>query len=289
MQEKKIDIAIIGVQRSATTSLKHYLRQHPSVNTHIQPECAFFVRDEEYNEGISGLYNKYFNNADREKKWLIKNVDILFFEESIQRLKDHNPFIHLIITLRNPVDRAYSAYWFARRRGWEKRNSFEESLHTQPKIKDRLHLSNISYLDKGVYVNQLEVLFKYFSPDQVKVVLQEDLKQNAAGVISELSGFCNLEADFVPVTETVKNSSAMSKSELALRIVKSRRVAKVFGSLLNEEWKQKLKSTFHNLNEKPFEVPQMEERTRHDLVNYYNLYNKKLEKLLGRDLSGWNK
>src|SRR5204862_464987 len=145
--------------------------QHPSIDTHPQPECAFFLLDEEFEKGNDFLEKKYFGKSEKDK-WLIKNVGILFYEKCLQRLYNHNPGVKIIVLLRNPVDRAYSAYWFARRRGWEKRTSFENALQEIPFKNNIIHYANTAYLKHGHYASMLEKLFAIFSADQVKVVFQ---------------------------------------------------------------------------------------------------------------------
>ena len=38
----------------------------------------------------------------------------------------------MALILRDPVDRAYSAFWYARRKGWEPLEKSEDALHAAP-------------------------------------------------------------------------------------------------------------------------------------------------------------
>ena len=92
----KIDIVIAGVQKAATTSLKNYIGEHPDVVTHSTPEFGYFSIDSEYQLPFNALLNKYKIEDFSQKKLLIKNVDIIFFEEHISRVKEHNPNAKII-------------------------------------------------------------------------------------------------------------------------------------------------------------------------------------------------
>ena len=50
------------------------------------------------------------------------NRDLLF------KLKEHNPHVKLVIVLRNPIDRAFSAFLYCRSNGIEPYTKFEEAV-----------------------------------------------------------------------------------------------------------------------------------------------------------------
>ena len=123
-----IQLMIVGTQKSGTSSLLRYLAQHPDIHTHSQSEMTFFLQDHEYTRGYESAYAKYFAQCSENCKLIAKNVMVMYSHDIMQRIYQHNPKIHLVVLLREPVARAYSAYWWARRRGWENITSFEEAL-----------------------------------------------------------------------------------------------------------------------------------------------------------------
>ena len=136
-----IQLMIVGAQKSGTSSLLRYLEQHPDMHTHPQPEMTFFLQDREYSRGYEWAFAKYFaGESDRDdianKQLIAKNVMVMHSPEVMQRIYEHNPDIHLVVLLREPVARAYSAYWWARRRGWENIKTYEEALAAE---EDRLN------------------------------------------------------------------------------------------------------------------------------------------------------
>ena len=98
------------------------------------------------------------------------------------RLCHHNPLAEIVTVLRNPVDRAYSAYWHSRRMGWETLETFEEALAAEPR---RLATAapgsgQIGYVARGRCAQQLELLMALFGKERVQVFLIEDLGDKPA-------------------------------------------------------------------------------------------------------------
>jgi len=130
MAMKLIRIMIVGAAKAGTSSLLHYLAQHPQIytHTHTRPEMTYFTNEEEFQAGYEAAYRKYFGKDVPEQKVLLaKDALLMTRQAGLQRLHDHNPYVFVVVILRNPVERAYSGYWFNYRHGWEKAG-FEEAL-----------------------------------------------------------------------------------------------------------------------------------------------------------------
>lgn len=286
---KPVDIAIVGVQKAATSSLQFYLGQHPQILTHSEKEFTFFLRDEEYNAGYAGSFKKYFPGLYLEKKILIKNVGIIFWEEVIQRLYNHNPEAKLILVLRNPVSRAYSAYWFAKMQGYETEDSFESALQPGRKnIDDRINKGMIAYLERGNYVSQIKMLYKYFSPQKVRIVLLEDLKENPSKLLKELFSFCEVDTSFDPVLYNKVNVASYSRLPWLSRMIKRPGILrKGIRNMLPEKVKNRLLSRIKKINRKEFTPPEMNPETKLKLIQHFKPMIDELSTLLNRDLSHW--
>lgn len=289
MSSRKVDIVIAGVQKAATTSLKNYLGQHPAIITHDAPEFGFFSIDSEFEKGFDSCFDQTFPSCENQKI-LIKNVDIIFWEECIARIKNHNQQSKIIVLLRNPVERAYSAYWFARRRGWESISSFEEAIDASPqRFTDKLGISNVSYLEKGNYAKQLNTLYKYFTCEQTMVILQEDLRNNPLSVFAGLFNFLEIDSSFLPETTVEHNISARARiPSLARFAVHDNAVKTSLRKIIPGRYLRKLRNTFTALNEEKFVPPSIAPETKNKLIEYYRPLNSELESILERNLSHWN-
>jgi hypothetical protein len=288
---RAIDIAIIGVQKAATSSLKNYLGQHPELLTHGEKEFTFFIRDEEYKEGYDKSFKNYFSKPDLAKKILIKNVGIIYWEEAIQRLYKHNRNAKIILMLRNPVSRAYSAYWYARSHGYENNLSFENAIaRNVNEVTDKLRRGMIDYIERGNYFAQLNTLLKYFRKEQVKIILLEDFKDDSENLFRRVFEFCEIDPAFTPVIRKKINESSDARIPSLAQLVKQDSVVKqklkIFIPDKTRVW---MRMKIKKINRKEFVPPSLNSNIKQKLIEHYKPMVEKLSLILDRDLSNWNK
>ena len=60
--------------------------------------------------------------------FVAKSVGLMYKPELLKKLREENPNIQLIIVLRNPVERAYSAFLFCEKEGIEPYKEFEDAI-----------------------------------------------------------------------------------------------------------------------------------------------------------------
>ena len=124
-----IDAMIVGAQKSATTGLLTLLGSHPDILIPARNELIFYSKTEEYNRGKDWMVWKYFQNSTNVKRVVAKDVNLFRNQLGIERLVADFPRIKLITMIRNPVDRAYSAYLFNKQMGLETSASIEEVVN----------------------------------------------------------------------------------------------------------------------------------------------------------------
>ncbi|MFN5324564.1 MAG: sulfotransferase domain-containing protein [Bacteroidota bacterium] len=290
MSHPRIDIAIIGVQKAATTSLHRYMGMHPDVLTHQQLEYSFFVMDEEYCEGYEATFSKYFKVSSDGHKVLIKNVGIIYWEDALKRLYEHNPQVRMIILLRNPVDRAYSAYQYARLMGFEKSPTFEIALEKDlSQIEDKIIRGTVDYKGRGRYAEQLEAVYSLFPKEQVKVILQDDLQSDPEKVLKDCFGFAGLDPGFVPDFKRKFNESGRARFPIVMRWMKrTRLLRRQISKVLPFGLGTRLRKGLEQINRVDHKSEPMLDETRKKLLDYYLPYNKRLQDLIQRDLYFWN-
>jgi hypothetical protein len=288
---KPVDIVIAGVQKAATSSLQVYIGQHPEVITHDEREFSFFVQDEEYNKGYEKIYQEYFPGAGESKKILIKNVGIIFWEDAMQRLREHNPHTKIILVLRNPADRAYSAYWYAKLLGREKETTFEKALRASDgKMFNKESRAITAYFERGNYTAQLKTLYKYFKPAQVKIILFENLIRQPQNLFDDLFKFCEISNTYRPIIDKkLKGSSAQRFEWIAYLSNQQNSFRKIARELIPGRIRKNMRMKLNELNKKEFTPPKMSEETRQELIEYYRPMVNELITLTGLDLSHWNK
>ena len=124
---------VIGPGRTGTTSLYHYLDQHPCITKSAYDELGYF--DDNFHLGFNwyrSLFPTKFTQQkveSKHKKFLTYDVTPGYIRRpwAARRISSYFPNTKLIAVLRNPVDKTYSHYIMGVNEGNEKR-SFEEVI-----------------------------------------------------------------------------------------------------------------------------------------------------------------
>lgn len=292
---RKIDFLVVGAAKAGSTSLNDYLGRHPEIYLPEMKDAWLFIK-----EGIHEIKNSdikyFFSDTSSQKMFGYSQVQIMFFEETIPRIVSYNRHIKLIAVLRNPIDRAYSDYWFSRQRAWEDCPTFEEALAREPKrsegtIHDR---AQFTYLAHGHYAEQIERLFDAFGHEQVYVEFTDNLRDDVRGTVSKIYSWLGVDGELPDLDNLAKrNAAALPRWPALQKAVMTppwpMRVA--FNRLV--PFRARLAVQKHVLrpllarNSVPFEYPPMAAETRARLKEHFAPYNERLQKLLDVDLSHW--
>jgi hypothetical protein len=290
---KPIDVMIVGAQKAGTTSLQSYLAQHPRLDSHEQTEMIYFIDDKTFARGYENTYKRYFPSHEKGNKLLAKNVGVMYYRLAMERMYQHNPEMHLVMVLRNPVDRAYSAYWYARRRGQEDLRTFEEAYQADPeRYKDKgiFRMGNCSYLDRSLYIKHIEMIYSIFPRHQVHIFLTDDMKKDIKSVCNQIFTSIGLESNVPLDTKQEHNRASIARSETLARLLGRKSTLKrLFRGIVSDRLADKIKDFLNSINEQKVEIPPIMPETAKRLSDYFEPSNKKLAVLLGRDLSHWNK
>jgi len=209
------DFLIIGTQRGGTTSLYHYLQAHPCIELANTKDTHFF--DKKYSKDI-GWYRGHFPTV-LEKAYAQQvhkrpfvtgeaSPSYLFHPHVPKRVVRALPHVKLIVLLRNPVDRAYSQYYHAIQLGHETL-SFEEAIEREEEriakerqkiLQDEYYESfdykHLSYLSRGIYIEQLQAWMDLFLREQFLILKSEEFYADPAASLKQALAFLK-----VPVVE----------------------------------------------------------------------------------------
>lgn len=184
---------MVGTQRGGTTSLFRALAAHPATcPPNLHKGVHYF--DVEYHRGLDWYRGHFPTRSSARRR--SGDAPPLAFESAGYymhhplapgRIAADLPDVKLIVLLRDPVERAYSAHKHELARGFETEPSFERALDLEPErlageveriMADPRYLSHShrhhSYLDRGQYVEQIQVLFDLFGSERVLVLFAED-------------------------------------------------------------------------------------------------------------------
>ncbi len=181
---------IVGAQRGGTTSMYRTLDQHPAILKAVLHKGVHYF-DTGYDHGL-GWYQGHFPlraTAARARR-AAGDVPVtfesspyyLFHPLAAERISRDLPGVKLLVLVRDPVERAYSAHAHELARGYET-EPFERALEleeqrlageaekivSQPGYQSHSHQHH-GYLARGHYADQLERLSELFGRDRVHVV-----------------------------------------------------------------------------------------------------------------------
>lgn len=287
---RPIDLLIAGAQKAGTTSLTDYLAQHPAICAHERSEISFFIDDEEHGRGWGASFDRFYGHCRPDAVLLAKSVAVLGSSALMARVYAHNPAIRIIVVLRNPVDRAVSAYRYAVRKGLETIDTFDEAVEAPLSRHggDTVRVRNTSYLAQGAYLSHVRRLYELFGRDQVLIHLYEDLASDPIGVCARTFVFAGVESGFLPEVGRRRNTSAAPRSRRLARVLSSQHPLKrAVREALPSRFAIALRRTLDRLNRGS--APEaISPETRARLAAYYARQNEQLGVLIGRDLSSWS-
>ena len=176
---KRLSFLVCGAQKSGTTALADYLRQHPGIHLPKAKELHFFDDETQaWPEPDLNALHRHFQAADADQLWGEATPISLYWDPAAERIWRYNSAIRLIVILRNPIERAYSHWAMEHRRGNDPLPFALALEQEEARCRAALPLQHrvFSYVDRGFYSAQLRRLWRFFGREQVLVLRQEELR-----------------------------------------------------------------------------------------------------------------
>lgn len=282
MSNAIVDAYIVGTQKSGTTSLFDWLAQHPEVNAPIAVKDfpAFSINNELYPRTTK--LESLFNDSDKSRKKLRLGADanLVYSSNGIANLSKKSPHCKIILLLRKPEERCFSAWKFARERLLEER-SFEEAIASE--LTGNCYPDSsyeglqMNYLDHSRYVQQYEKINRHFRPDQVMLVTFEKLTTKSPQTIKEICTFLGIddhfEFDFVNTNESSSGSRSKAISKLLYRRNKNDWKGKILSLLTTQHFRAAMRRKLRKLNRssKKENLPRPDEKTLHRIREHLKM------------------
>jgi hypothetical protein len=175
---------IVGAQRAGTTSLFRALAAHPRVTPPLFHKGVHYF-DINYERGASWYAGHFpLRRPSRDRPPLTGEASPYYMHHphAPERIFRDLPGVRLLVLLRDPVERAYSAHRHELARGFETVD-FEAALDLEPerlrgeeqRLREDQSYRSLShqhhaYAGRGYYAEQLTRLFAIFGRDQVLVL-----------------------------------------------------------------------------------------------------------------------
>lgn len=292
---------IAGAAKCGTTSLYHYLRQHPDVFMSEPKEPKFLSGtaarggcgpgDDLVERNIIRTWREYvslFEKAGGKKAIGEASVDTVFYaQQSIPAICHYLGSPKILIILRDPVERAYSAYNHLVRDGREKL-PFNEALAVEAGRKRKGYRHLWLYKEGGLYADRVQAFKENL--DRVMVLLYDDLRRDPESMLRSIFAFLEVDPDFSPDVKHVHNVAGVPRvaafDKLFVRPRRLHKMArKIGGVILGADRWIRLRDRIRSINlDKP---RPMSTEIAHELRDFFREDVLKLQKLIGRDLGDW--
>lgn len=288
---------VVGAAKSGTTSLYHYIGQHPDVYMPHNKEPHWFSRVP-YIRGQGAHpvtseeeYLRLFKDRTTESAIGEASPSYLWNEEAPYRIKETIPHAKIIVILRHPVERAHSHYMMDVRADKQHLTFMEALMRDQQAENKGWGVSDL-YIDLGFYAEQVQRYYDAFGRSQVQVFLYEDLRQNPKSLLRSAFAFLGTEpghADNID-TDVQYNKYSVPKNPLAKtilgsRMFRARQSSKLRAKLIpNDQTRAQIRSSllFRDAAKSTIDA-----ESRRFLMDLYRPDIQRLQGLLNRDLGHW--
>jgi len=200
-QRTSVDYLIIGIGKAGTSSLSHYLSQHPGIINPHKKEVLFF--NKYFELGLDWYLAQFPPYSLKEKKFLTGEATPWYLGTIgvENRVFQAFPDVKLIAILRDPGARAISHYYMNLKMGLEQR-SLEEAIADEIAVLgDAVSLTQVSetywktergYLWFSLYLPFLKKWMFLFPREQFLILNSEDLYNAPSKTLSRVFEFLNI-------------------------------------------------------------------------------------------------
>ncbi|HRN40607.1 MAG TPA: sulfotransferase [Vicingus sp.] len=224
----KVNLFIIGAQKCGTSTLFDNLIKHKKIIGGVK-EKNFFSHPYLFLKGLDWYYSlfhskKIYFDILSKNYYVDASPSYLPSKEVAKRIHSYNPNAKIIVMMRNPIDRAFSAWNMYKQMNLlsddekeslirkfilgqtdEEKDKFVAMINLtvfptfEEMVEQELHdiKNNIQpypgILKRGIYHEQIEKYHALFSHNQFFYICSEEFKKNKTGILIELFDFLSLE------------------------------------------------------------------------------------------------
>lgn len=201
-----LDFLVIGAQKSATSWLYRCLALHPELHLPAAKRETEYLGGELHEQKGTAWYFSLMSGAARGQKRGDVSVEYMVNPVSPELVHAHAPKVRLIASLREPVSRAVSAYYWRLRNNRIGETDMNEGLARALHLCERAPTSSLvgqnwyyrDLLLRGVYAPQLDRYLVKFAPEQICVLFYDEIAKSPSSVAQTVYRFLGVRTDFVP-------------------------------------------------------------------------------------------
>ena len=282
----KPNFFIVGGSKCGTTNISYYLNEHPQVFVSELNEPYYFCRfdvpeDFERSSMIKDevKYLKLFENAKNHKAVGEATSAYLHCPHAASEIKKSFPDSKIIISLRNPIEKAHSSY-FSYKFMHPDNRSFIDMINWQEQERHGKEFFIYNFIEGGFFSKHIKRYQNEFRSDNIKIIIFENYIKNEPEHIKSILKFLDID-ESINLTEQPKGSYRVPKNKIAGSLLGSPLFRKVATKLIPTVQRQKLGDKFFLRQTKK---PSMLPSERKLLKEIYETEVRNLEELLGSKL-----
>ena len=290
---------VVGAPKCGTTSLHHYLGQHPQVFLPRQKELHYFSHEE-----LSGNsqgpgdghvlrsacasraeYQGWFEGAAGARAVGEVSPSYLYYAEGVAgRMRAALGPARIVVAVRDPIEKAFSQYMHLVRDNREPL-SFRAGLEAEDERTNAGWAALWRYAGSSLYAPGIRRYGELFGPENVRVIVNEELRANPAAVLAGLFEFIGVDPSFQPDTSrTYHRSGAPRSKRMADAISKPGPLSSMARALLPDGVRTRVRTFLQNANTGA--KGEVDPGSRRRLREQFADDVRAVERLLGREL-GW--
>jgi hypothetical protein len=262
---KKPNFFIVGSTKSGTTSLHNYLSQHHDIFMSKKKEPHYFCYRDKINQFMGPgdkkickqmvvdnevEYQSLFELSQGQKILGESTATYLHIAGTAKKIYDYNPNAKILISLRNPVDRAISAYNHLIRDGREFLD-FGDALKVENQRLSDGWMPFWGYQQQSFYYENVHEYLELFGSDNVKIIIYERDFQDVEKLLCSIQMFLGVEIESLDY-KFKDNISGIPKYKLLHeQLRRPNSLLKPFYKLIPKNIRRELKN---RLNEKNLKV-----------------------------------
>ena len=269
------NLIVVGAAKSGTTSLWHYLMNHPEIFMSKVKETNYFSNDlMTRNNPIKSLkhYESLFENkANYKIRGEVSNAYLTYADEVAPRIKELIPDCRILIILRHPIDRLYSRYWHAVRDQY---------------LKDTF--SQYSEISKSIEIisDKIQSYVDIFGKNKVRIVFLEEYNKNLDVFYETLFTFLGVKKIHIPNSHLNKSGNTKWKF-LNDFVLNGPSFIRLPAKILPLKYRANLREYLKMLNTNI--KPKIDSELEENLLNYYKEEIGKIGEIAGRLPDLWKK
>ena len=218
--DKKVDLILLGNQKCGTTAFHSFISRNPDFIGSKPKELHYFSIDERYNKG-ERYYHSHFSALEDQhafsgrKIWFDGTGGYLMCRKSPKRIHLYNPQAKMVVLVRNPIERAFSAYkmycrFYSENKNWfnifrltgkdyterkpEEFNTFRTFISSEIACEESNCNIDMPVLQLGKYEVGIKRYLQFFDRNQIKIFSNQDLLNNPVSTLNELTSFLNMDS-----------------------------------------------------------------------------------------------